>query len=116
MWLCFFALEITTAGATAHQLPTEIHDDQQETVNTINQQIQPIGTSAVADSGISSFSLMHETLHECSTLSYTIQKCCDSNFKSEFYAVIDGTLSATKIKSENVRMTSTKLENYVIFC
>jgi hypothetical protein len=48
------ARSIGAVSATAHQLPTEIHNDRQETVNNINQQIQhgqPSSTSAASDSG-----------------------------------------------------------------
>ena len=63
--------------AAAHQLPKAIHDDRQETVNNLNQQIQhgqpSSSTSAAENSGISSFSWMHETLYESSSLFDTIQ-------------------------------------------
>jgi hypothetical protein len=58
----------------AHQLPTEIHmgnKNEQETMKNINEQIQhgePSSTSAAVDSGIFSFSLMHDPLPECNTL------------------------------------------------
>jgi hypothetical protein len=58
---------IRAANTGACQRPTEIHVDEQETMKNFNQQIQHgqprSSTPALVDSGISSFSLIHEPLH-----------------------------------------------------
>ena len=66
------SIRIDSTGT--HQLPTEIHmcnGNEQETMKNINEQIQhgqSSSTPTVVDSGISSFSLKHDPLPECSTL------------------------------------------------